>query len=310
MRTVRVLLAAATFSLIACASGQTTEPIAREPIAPAPAPSASSASKDAPPPTKFASVHGLKMYFDKRGTSGPTLVVLHGGTGTVDMWPEALDYFAKDYQVIAPEQMGHGHTPDDPKRAFDYHAMAEDTVELLRQQHVDSAFFLGWSDGGNIALDIAMNHPSLVKKLATSGANIHPPSDPEAVAWMKHVKAECGPNDKPIADCWPPKWREAYLRNAPDPAHFPAFLERVKKMWLTQPNTTKADLGKIKSPALIIAGDHDMIPTKETVEIFESTPGAQLWIVPNSTHFVPQARAALFNETVGAFFREASPAKE
>jgi len=203
--------------------------------------------------------------------------------------------------------MGHGHTADDPKRSFDYHAMAEDTVELLRQQHVDTAFFLGWSDGGNIALDIAVNHPTLVKKLATTGANIHPLSDPKSITWATHVKAECGPTDKPFADCWPPKAREAYLRIAPDPSHFPAFLERVKEMWLTQPNMTKEQLATIKAPTLIIAGDHDEIAIDETVEIFKSIPGAALWIVPNSTHSVPRDRAALFNDTVGAFFREAAP---
>src|SRR5512140_1540787 len=122
MQTPRAIVAAALF-LIGCAS------------TPPPAASSDGAGADTAPPTRYANVHGLKMYFEKRGTSGPALVVLHGGTGTVDAWPEALEYFAKDYQVIAPEQMGHGHTADDPKRAFDYHAMAEDTVELLKQQH-------------------------------------------------------------------------------------------------------------------------------------------------------------------------------
>jgi pimeloyl-ACP methyl ester carboxylesterase len=259
-------------------------------------------------PGQYANVHGLKMYFEVHGQGAP-LVLLHGGTGWIDLWPEARDYFAKGYKVIAPEQMGHGHTPDDPKRPLDYHAMAEDTVELLRQQHIDSAFILGWSDGGIVALDIAINHPGLVKKLAASGANIHPVTDPKFVEWSKHVKAECGPKDKEWEDCWPVKFRDGYLKIAPDPGHFPAFLERIKKMWATQPNMTKGQLAKVTSPALIIAGDHDNIAIRETVEIFESIPSARLWIVPNSTHFVPIERAESFNRTVDEFFKEPPPAK-
>ena len=72
--------------------------------------------------------------------------------------------------MIAPEQMGHGRTADAPERAFHYHDMAEDTVELLRQLEIDSVQILGGSDGGIIGLDIAIHHPGLVSKLVVSGA--------------------------------------------------------------------------------------------------------------------------------------------
>jgi pimeloyl-ACP methyl ester carboxylesterase len=302
----------AVIASAACASGRSTEPIGPEPITVATATATATTTADppgaGPQDAKYSQVHGLKMYREIRGT-GPTLVLLHGGTCTVDFWPEALEYFAGHYRVIAPEQIGHGHTPDDPRRPLDYHAMAEDTVELLRQLQVDSAFFLGWSDGGDVGLDVAMNHPALVRKLAVSGANIHPMNDAESQAWLRHVKPECGAGDKPFQDCWPPAMHDAYMRDAPDPKHWAAFLERIKIMWSQQPGTTKEQLGKIKSPTLVIAGDHDLVSLRETTEIFEGIPGAQLWVVPNSTHFVPKARAKLFNETVDAFFQEPPPAK-
>src|SRR5262249_25169260 len=120
--------------------------------------------------------------------------------------------------------------------------------------------------------------------------------------------AECGPKDAPLADCWPTEYRAAYLRVAPEPKHFPVFFERLKKMWLSAPKLGKEELAKIKAPALVIAGDHDMIDLRETAEIFQSIPGAELWLVPTTTHFAPRQRAALFNETVDAFFREEPPA--
>ncbi len=201
---------------------------------------------------QYATVHGQKIYFEKHGTGAP-LILLHPGGGSISMWPEAIEYFSKDYTVLAPEQTGHGHTADDPKHPLDYHAMAEDTAELMKQQHIDSAFVLGWSDGADVALDLAVNHPTLIKKLAITGANIHGVTAPEAVAWIKAIKAECGPNDKPMETCWPPEYRDRYMKVAPDPKHFPAFLERLKALWTTEPKVGKDQLKKITSPALVIA---------------------------------------------------------
>jgi pimeloyl-ACP methyl ester carboxylesterase len=293
----RVLAALVVFA--ACASPRPADSIAREPAANPPAGPGASADAGAPSGAgRYANVHGLRMYHEVRG-QGPALVLLHGGTGWIEFWPEALEYFSTSYQVIAPEQMGHGRTADDPKRTFHYHDMAEDTVDLLRQLHVESAFVLGWSDGGIVGLDMAMNHPTLVKRLAVMGANAQPSGpatlDAESAKWLRDVK----PED------WP--FRDAYIRLSPDgAAHWPALLEtRLKPMWFSEPTYTHEQLGRITSPTLVISGDHDMIRIEHTVEIFQSIPGAQLWIVPNSGHMVPKKRPQLFHETVRAFFEEA-----
>jgi len=85
------------------------------------------------------------MYYETHG-QGPPLLLLHGGTGAIN--PAEIALFSNAYRVIAPEQMGHGRTTDDPGRPFHYHDMAEDTVELLRQLEIDSTFVFGFSDGG------------------------------------------------------------------------------------------------------------------------------------------------------------------
>src|SRR6202161_4214554 len=94
----------------------------------------------------YASVHGLRMYYEVHG-AGPALLVLHGGMSSIPVWPTAIEYFSKAYEVVAPEQMGHGRTADDMSRLMDYHAMAEDTVELLRQLNIARVYVLGHSDG-------------------------------------------------------------------------------------------------------------------------------------------------------------------
>ena len=252
---------------------------------------APAAAKEATPsgPGHYASVHGLKMYYEIHG-QGETLLLLHGGLASIPVWPEAIAYFSKNYQVIAPEQMGHGRTADDPSRPMDYHAMAEDTVELLRQLNIKAVYVLGWSDGGIVGFDLAINHPDLVKRLAVSGAS-YTPNVPAA------------PPDAP--DNIPKIIREPYERLSPDgAAHWPVLLARLRTMWLTQPNIAPEKLAAITAPTLVIAGDHDFYSPEYTATMWRFIPKAQLWIAPNSTHGLPKKRAALFNETVGNFFKE------
>ena len=243
----------------------------------------------------YAAVHGLKMYYEIHG-NGPALLLLHPGMGAIPAWPAALEYFSKSYLVIAPEQMGHGRTADDPGRLMNYHAMAEDTAELLHQLKIESVYVVGFSDGGDVGLDLAINHPGLVRKLAVSGAN-RSPDLPK-------------PGEKP--ELPPPELmkfiRDLYDRLSPDgPDHFPVVSARVELMQQTQPNFSNAQLAGITSPVLIIAGDHDHFSPEYTTEMWRAIPGAQLWIAANSDHGLPMVRSELFNQTVDAFFKEPEP---
>lgn len=244
----------------------------------------------------FAAVHGLKMYYEIHG-KGPPLLLLHGGMSSIPVWPEAIEFFSKEYQVIALEQMGHGRTADDPSRPMDYHAMAEDTVELLRQLKIEHALVLGHSDGGIIGLDLAINHPGLVRKLAVCGANFSPPPPPRS-----------GETHQMTADDIPRFIREPYERLSPDgAAHWPVLFARVKLMWQTQPNFSRQQLSAIIAPTLVIAGDHDFASPEYTVEMWRAIPKAELWIAANSSHGLPKNRAELFNLTVDTFFKEPQP---
>jgi pimeloyl-ACP methyl ester carboxylesterase len=248
----------------------------------APAAAAAAATPAAPAPLKdaYADVHGLKMHYLRQG-SGPVLVMLHGGTASALLcWEKALPFFTPTFDVIAPEQMGHGGTADDPKRAFDYHAMAEDTVELLSQLGVTSASFIGLSDGGNIALDIAMHHPALVKKVVTTGANTTPDGVvPPAFKLLHDPKIKLGEHPF-FADI-----RADYAKRSPDgAAHFDAFVERVRRLWTTQPQWKPKDLAAIKAPALIMAGEHDLVRLDHTMALAHAIPNAQLAILPGKEH--------------------------
>jgi pimeloyl-ACP methyl ester carboxylesterase len=242
------------------------------------------------------------MHYLRQG-AGPALVLLHGGTASSRFsWSKALPFFTPTFDVIMPDQMGHGGTADDPKRPFEYHAMAEDTAELLSQLGVTSACFIGWSDGGDIALDLAMHHPSLTKKIVTSGANITPDGYVAGVLkLLRDPKVHLA--DEPfLADV-----RQDYEGISPDgAAHFPAFVERVRKMLITQPNWTARDLEKVRVPTLVMAGDQDIIRLEHTAAIARAIPDARLAILPHEEHGAMIDHAP-WNEMVLAFLNEPVP---
>lgn len=223
----------------------------------------------------YADVNGLHLYYEVHG-SGQPLLLLHGGTCLIGVPPMGLDAFASMFQVIAPEQMGHGHTADDAGRAFHYHDLAETTVELLDHLKIDSTSVVGLSDGGIVGLDLAIHHPERVTRLAVSGTNFRADGcTPEGLQWLLST----------TPDDWPRELREAYERVSPDgPRHWPLVLQRLQHMWAVEPDYTAEQLAGITAPTLIIAGDHDLVTPEHTLALFRAIPNAQLCVLPDTGH--------------------------
>jgi pimeloyl-ACP methyl ester carboxylesterase len=238
----------------------------------------------------YAAVNGLNMYYEVHG-DGPPLLLLHGGTGSIESFPAKYPYFATQFRVIAMEQMGHGRTADLEDRPFHYHDMAEDVVELMRQLGVESAIVVGFSDGGIVGLDMAIHHPERVTKLAVTGAQSRNDGyTAENLEWIRTVN----PDALPVSD--------AYRRLSPDGVdHWPIVLGRLQRMWAVEPGFTSDEVRSIKAPTLIIVGDGDIVTAEHAVEMFRTIPGAQLCVVPHAGHCV------MPKETILTFLREALP---
>ena len=228
----------------------------------------------------YAAVNRLNMYYEVHG-EGPPLLLLHGGTGSIPTkW---IPFFSSQFRVIAMEQMGHGRTADVIDRAFHFHDMAEDTVELMLQLGIERAVVVGYSDGGIIGIDMAIHHPERVTKLAVTGANSRADGyTAENMEWARTFK----PADLPVSD--------AYARLSPDgPDHWPIVLGRLQRMWPVEPNFTREEMQSIKAPTLIIIGDGDIVTPEHAVEMFRTIPNAQLCVVPNAGHGVMPKEAIL-----------------
>lgn len=225
----------------------------------------------------YASVNGISLYYETYG-SGKPLVILHGNGGSIEAFKYQIPFFEKYFKIIAIDSRLQGKSGGSPDN-ISYDLMASDFCVLLDRLNIDSAYVLGWSDGGIDGLIMAMMCPQKVKMLAASGANVVPDSTAlpyNDILWMRNfVEHDTTASRTEIA---------------------------LNKMMLEQPNIPFTDLARIHCPVLVMAGDHDIIKPEHTLKIFQSIPGASLCIFPDSHHGVCQQHPELFNRIVMDFF--------
>jgi pimeloyl-ACP methyl ester carboxylesterase len=232
---------------------------------------------------KFYSVRGIKMYCEIYGNGRP-LLMIHGNGGSIKSFENNIAFFAQKYKVIVADSRAQGRSVD-ADDSLSFEMMADDEAALLDAFHIDSAYVLGWSDGGINALLLALRHPNKVIRLASTGANLWP--DSTAI----------------LSSLW--KEEKIYFDSAKNKQHLTSREKYEWKLfmldWL-QPNIALTSLQAIRSPSLIIGGDHDLIRVEHTVVIYQAIPHAYLWIVPNSGHATLIEHKDDFNRLVDDFF--------
>lgn len=231
----------------------------------------------------YYNIRGIKIYCEIYG-SGKPLLMIHGNGGSIASFRENIPYFSKKYKVIVADSRSQGKSKD-LNDSLSFEMMADDEAALLDELHIDSAYVLGWSDGGINALLLAMRHPEKVIKLASTGANLWPDSTAIKPSVWKEDKIyyESSKNKNFITEAEKNAWKLFLLD------------------WF-QPNISLAALHVIKCPSLIISGDHDVINIEHTVQIYKNIPLAYLWIVPDSGHGTLIEHKDEFNKNVDRFF--------
>jgi pimeloyl-ACP methyl ester carboxylesterase len=245
-------------------------------------------------PTGYAPVNGLNMYYEIHG-SGRPLILLHGAYMTIDMMGSLLHGLAATRQVIAVEQQGHGRTAD-IDRPITYEQMADDTAALARHLEIERADVLGYSMGGATALQMAIRHPSLVRRLVVASAGFASDGMPaEALEMFPKITPEVFAGT-PI--------EAAYLETAPNPGDFPRLVEKLTKLDTTDFSWPEEELRAIPAPTLIVLGDSDGVRLEHAVELFNlrgggvmgdlsGLPDSQLAVLPGTSHFVPPGSGLL-----------------
>jgi len=224
----------------------------------------------------YAAVNGLNLYYEIRGTGAP-LVLLHGGGSTIETsFGNVLESLAKNRQVIAFEQQGHGRTAD-VDRPFSFEQSADDTVALLHYLNIRRADFFGYSNGGTIALQIGIRHPEVVRKMVVmSGFFNHDGANPEFWEQFKHAKLET----------MPVELREAYLKTAPHPEQLQSFFDKSVRRMEEFKDIPAEQIRSIPAPTLVMIGDNDVVWPEHAVETFHLLPHAQLAVLPGTDHML------------------------
>jgi pimeloyl-ACP methyl ester carboxylesterase len=245
----------------------------------------------ATPQTGYAPVNGLNMYYEIHGTGEP-LILLHGGFGQTGMFGQVLPMLAQGRQVIAADLQAHGRTAD-IDRPLSLEAMGDDVAALIRHLGLAQADVMGYSMGGGAALQMAIQHPELVRKLVVVSVPYKRSGwYPEMVATMSQMNAAALEfmRNTPIY--------ESYIAVAPDPEHFPALCDKMGDM-LRRDYDWGDQVKALTMPVLIVAGDADGLPPSHAAQFFELLGGglrdgswdgsgmskSQLAILPGITHY-------------------------
>lgn len=233
---------------------------------------------------QYITARGIKHYVEIYGKGKP-LLLLHGNGGSIESFYKTIPYFEKQYQVIAVDSRAHGKSIDSGD-SLSFDMMADDCIALLDHLKIDSAYVIGWSDGGITALILALRYPNRIRKIAATGANIFVDNTVFTDnGYLGMVAEYARKKDKPYS-------------NAVEKNKWKLFL-----LDFLYPTLTIQDMQKINRPSLIIAGDKDAITLEHTLLIYKHIPHAQLWILPNSGHATLLEHPRLFNQQVDRFFQ-------
>ncbi|WP_028270707.1 alpha/beta fold hydrolase [Arthrobacter sp. UNC362MFTsu5.1] len=266
----------------------------------------------AAPETGYASVNGLRMYYELHGDGGTPLLLLHGGLFDIELQFGALiPSLSAGRRVIATDFQGHGRT-NDTDRPLGTADLASDVIGLLEHLGVGNVDVFGFSVGGAVALDLAIRHPGLVRKLIVSSVSFRPEGDrggnAEAVAELTVDMIAGTPMEK----------RYLAVSPHPDRQHLQGLLDKLARYGAGESGWSDDEIRGIAAPTLFTVGDCDMVKLEHAVKFlqlrggdvngdFEGVPASQHAVFPGTTHFFGLARTELVRDVVITFLDAPAP---
>jgi pimeloyl-ACP methyl ester carboxylesterase len=237
----------------------------------------------------FVESDGANIYYATYGKGDP-VILLHGGMGNGDHWAFQVPALAAANQVIVIDSRGQGRSSR-PKAKPSYDAMATDVLAVMDKLKLAKASLVGWSDGGEIALKLAVGHPDRVNKMFIIGANYD----------AKGSKPRSG---KPSStfNAYSAKCRKDYARLSKTPKQFDAHVQWLLPIWRNPMGFTKDQLKQITAPTIVADGEHDeIIQLDQIKEMAQLIPNAKLVVFTDTSHFAIWQDPESVNKTLVEF---------
>jgi pimeloyl-ACP methyl ester carboxylesterase len=261
-------------------------------------------------------INGLSLYHEVYGQLGGSspLLLIPGAFMATDSMSAWVSAFARDRTVIVFDQQGHGRTPDTP-RTMSYEQFADDAAALLRALEVERADVMGYSQGGGVALQLAIRHPQLVDKLVSLSATYRQdgwyPSVMQALEGLSATAFAGSPVEK------------AFREHTPDPTAFDAYVEKMRVLNFDDQDISDAQMRSISARTMVIVGDADGVRPEHALEMFklrgggdedaaasgmlQDVPAARLVILPATSHIGISRQSAVLVPMVSAFLDDVPP---
>lgn len=241
----------------------------------------------------YADINKIKIWYAAYGDpSNEPVVLIHESYGNANYWGELVPELSDRYRVIVLDTRGNGRSSIN-NEPLSIHLMASDVLGLMDYLNINKAAIIGWGDGANMGVDLAINHPDRISKLFAFGGNSSPASDVASVYQSNGFLTFVA------------RGQQEYLALSPTPTAegYNSLSKRLSAMWGEVPNFSKTQLENIPVPTWIADGDRDGAISfdSDTVYMSQTIPNAGLLIEPNMNHFGVIQNSKLFNANVKFF---------
>lgn len=234
----------------------------------------------------YVQLGSVRTWYDERGEGEP-LVLLHGGVVDARFFDQNIGPLAERFHVYAVDLRGHGHTGD-VEGPFTYDALAQDTIEFIEKVVGGPAHLVGHSVGAAVSMFVTLRRSDLVRKLVMVSGGFH-------------HSAEIGADEgeeiavEPVVAAF----GESYGEVSPDgEEHYPVVVRKVLEMGAREPELEASDLGGITNRTLVMCADDDIVTLEHILEMYRAITNSELAIVPGTSHFLLQEKAAVCNAII------------
>ena len=243
-----------------------------------------------PSTSGHSDINGVKIFHAEWGTGDP-VILLHGGLGSIEAFANQIPTLAQSYHVIAIDSRGHGRSTRDDA-TYSYELMTSDVLAVMDEKNIEKAAFVGWSDGGIISLELAINHPARIEKAFLVGTNYTTAGVDPAV----ETNAVFGDYFSAAA--------ELYAKTSATPSEFDSFVNAIVEMWGVQPNYTAAQLQSVSVPITVFhALEDEAILDEHAEEMAGLLKGATFIPKEGLSHFALWLDPEYMNATILEFLK-------